>query len=231
MDVEDRQLIGGMFERMHNVQGLQKDAEAEAFINECMRHNPDSAYMLVQSVLVQEQALQKADARVKALEAKVAELETGNAQLSAAPAAAKSSFAGARNLTGFGRNNGSVPAAGQAPWNRAANQDYQAPANRPAGGGFMAQAMTTAAGVAGGMLLASGISSLFSSGNSAMAATPADAAQSDANAANTTAAEQPATDTSQTEPAPQEEPAMQDAGNDDGSFFGDWGGGGGDFEI
>ncbi|MEO0810632.1 MAG: DUF2076 domain-containing protein, partial [Pseudomonadota bacterium] len=222
MNADDRQLIGGIFERMQNVQGLQKDADAEAFIHECVRHNPDAAYLLVQSVLVQEHALQKADGRLKELEAKVAELENKNAQQSAAPATSNNSFIGSRSSTGFGRNNrpaSAVPAAGNAPWQRAANQDQQNSANRSAGGGFMAQAMTTAAGVAGGMLLASGISSLFSSGDTATAA-PADADTS-ADTADTGATEQLASDT------PQEEPAVQDASNEDGGFFGgdDWGGG------
>ena len=90
----------------------------------------------------------------------------------------------------------------------------------------MAQAMTTAAGVAGGMLLASGISSLFGS-SAATAATPTAEAQPAASEANADPSDQA-----------QGEPALQDAAHDDtaqhdGGDDGGWGGFGdfGDIEI
>ena len=235
MDANDRQLISNMFERMQNVQGLQVDTDAEAFIHDCMRQNPNSPYLLVQSVLVQEQALQQADTRIKELEKKVAE-QAAQAEKSAQN---KGSFTAPRTSAGFGGRPGaasSVPQTGAAPWQSAPPTPHQRAENRQAGGGgFMAQAMTTAAGVAGGMLLASGISSLMSGGSSsAEAATPTadEAAATDTPADNAT--EQQAADTSQPEPA-QEDTAVQDASTDDGGFFGDWGGGdsfgGDDFEI
>ena len=51
-----------------------KDREAEALINQSVRANPDATYMLVQSVLVQEQALEAANDRVQELEEQLREL-------------------------------------------------------------------------------------------------------------------------------------------------------------
>ena len=89
----------------------------------------------------------------------------------------------------------------------------------------MGQAMTTAAGVAGGMLLANGISSLFS-GSSASASETSTAEATPANE-QTSAAE---------EPAAADDGNLQNASSDGGedSWFGGddgWGDFGGDFEL
>ena len=68
MTPEERQLIAGLFDRMRSYGAPEKDREAEALINQSVRANPDATYMLVQSVLVQEQALQAANNRVQELE-------------------------------------------------------------------------------------------------------------------------------------------------------------------
>jgi hypothetical protein len=75
MSPEERDLIGGLFERMRSYGAPEKDHEADAFIQQQMRRNPDASYMLVQSVLMQEQALQEADTRAQELEAYLQELE------------------------------------------------------------------------------------------------------------------------------------------------------------
>ena len=68
MTPEERQLIAGLFDRMRSFGAPDKDREAEALIGQSVRSNPDAPYMLVQSVLVQEQALQAANDRVQELE-------------------------------------------------------------------------------------------------------------------------------------------------------------------
>ncbi|HFB2047682.1 MAG: DUF2076 domain-containing protein [Hyphomicrobiaceae bacterium] len=234
MDANDRKLISDMFKRMQNVQSVQVDKEAEEFIHNCMRQNPTSPYLLVQSVLVQEQALKKADERIQILEREVAqrsEKHTSN----------KKSFFGRGGVPAFGaknRNVSSVPQSGSTPWQPATQQFERQDGRRQTSGGsgFMAQAMTTAAGVAGGMLLASGISSLISGASSpATAATPSEANEPDVT---DNATEQIGTDNSfENTEAPEQDVALQDATNDEGSSFADWGGGddmwGGDsdFEI
>src|SRR5262245_38169514 len=134
MTPEERQLIAGLFDRMRSYGLPDKDREAEAFINQSVRSNPDAPYMLVQSVLVQEQALQAANDRVTQLEDELRELR-GDAR----PAARSGGF-----LSGAwgGRRDeprSSVPAIGarSAPtaWGQNAQaQPPQAQQQAPTGG-------------------------------------------------------------------------------------------------
>ena len=75
MTPEERQLITGLFDRMRGFALAGKDGEAEALIKQQVGSLPDAPYMLVQSVLVQEHALQQADSRIKELEEQVRALE------------------------------------------------------------------------------------------------------------------------------------------------------------
>jgi uncharacterized protein len=182
MTPDERQLINGLFDRMRGYDLPQKDREAEALINQSVRAIPDAPYMLVQSVLVQEQALEAANARVEELEARVRELEGAQPQQSGGGSFLGGLFGGGRPEPE--RRVGSVPAIGS----RAGSvpsmlpgrpQPGQEPA-QPAGGGFMRSAMTTAAGVAGGMLLAEGIRNMMGgSGAHAQTATSKDSAEKD----------------------------------------------------
>ena len=71
MTPEERDLIAGLFERMRGMGAIDKDREAEDLIARSVRQVPDAAYMLVQSVLVQEHALQEAGGRIEELEDRV----------------------------------------------------------------------------------------------------------------------------------------------------------------
>jgi uncharacterized protein len=170
MTPDERQLINGLFDRMRGYDLPQKDREAEALINQAVRATPDAPYMLVQSVLVQEQALEAANARVEELEARVRELE------GAQPQQGGGSFLG--GLFGGGRPDperrvSSVPAigsrAGSVPSMLPGRPQPAQEAGQPATGGFMRSAMATAAGVAGGMLLAEGIRNMMGGSSSAQA--------------------------------------------------------------
>src|SRR5262245_32614080 len=77
MNPDERQLINGLFDRMRGYGAVEKDRDAEALINQSVRQMPDAPYMLVQSVLVQEHALQQADQRIRELEDRVRDLEDG----------------------------------------------------------------------------------------------------------------------------------------------------------
>jgi hypothetical protein len=181
MTPEERQLIAGLFERMRGFGAPEKDRDAEALINQQIRALPDASYMLVQSVLVQEQALQNAQDRIQDLEARLQELEGGEAP---------------RKSGGFlggywgGRRDAeprtsSVPQVGgratppayesRSPWSQpqaAPPAQAQAPAPAAAGGGgFMRSALTTAAGVAGGMLLADGLRNMMGGAHAGSSAT------------------------------------------------------------
>ncbi len=161
MSPEERQLIAGLFERTKSAASTPRDQEAEAFINEQVKAQPAAPYLLAQTVIVQEQALQGANARIEELDARVQELESKPAGgflggLFGGPRPAPQQ---ARPTGPWGQQPGMNPVAGgYAPqgWGQ------QQPASD--GGGFLKGALGTAAGVAGGVLLADGIRSLFTHG-------------------------------------------------------------------
>ena len=211
MNTDERSQIIGLFDRMRTFSGIEKDGAAAQLIDDEVRRNPDAPYLLAQSVLVQEQALQRAEARIRELET-----DLSTARASAPKAAAGSSQTFARNVQSS--RSASVPAAG------AQRSD---PSARPtAGGGFMSQALATATGVAGGMLLASGISSLFSNDSASASETPS--TPTDSSASSPSGSENAAAD-SQSQDASAVD-AANEPGADDGGW-GDWGDFGSDLDI
>jgi len=69
MSPEERQLLVGLFERTKSAANGPRDQEAEAFISDQIRQQPSAPYLLAQTVIVQDQALQGANARIEELEA------------------------------------------------------------------------------------------------------------------------------------------------------------------
>jgi uncharacterized protein len=69
MTPEERQMLGDLFERVKAAGATPRDAEAEAFINDAARATPFAPYVLAQTVLVQQQALEAAARRLSELEA------------------------------------------------------------------------------------------------------------------------------------------------------------------
>jgi hypothetical protein len=170
MQAQERELINGLFDRLKPFESQPRDPEAEALIKDAAARQPASPYLLVQTVLVQEQALKAAQERIAELEA--------NAGAAAAPG---SSFLGSAPRIGpWGAAAQSLPqpaAAPPIPSTRSPLQAAVAPQAAGGGGGsFLRTAMMTAAGVAGGALLFEGIRSLMGSNpgpfGSAMAQTP-----------------------------------------------------------
>ena len=72
---EERQAINDLFDRMRANGLAEKDSEAEALINQLIRRTPDSAYMLVQSVLIQEGQIAEYEGYMDEQEARIKELE------------------------------------------------------------------------------------------------------------------------------------------------------------
>ena len=75
MSPEERQLLAGMFERIKANSAAPRDQEAEAFINDQIKAQPSAPYLLAQTVIVQDFALQSANQKLQQLEARVHELE------------------------------------------------------------------------------------------------------------------------------------------------------------
>jgi uncharacterized protein len=178
MNTDERQLITGLFERMRSHGAPEKDREAEALINQQVRANPDAPYMLVQTVLVQEQTLEAANNRVLELEEQLRSMEAGDGARGARSGGFLGSYWGGR---GGEAPRSSVPQVGaratpsaydsrgdgRSPWSQQSAppppQAQPAPA-ASSGGGFMRSALTTAAGVAGGMLVADSIRNMLGGG-------------------------------------------------------------------
>jgi hypothetical protein len=165
MTPEERNLVIELFDRLATLEDAQRDPEAERLIRDGLRQAPNATYALVQTVLVQDEALKRADARIR-------ELESGSA---AEAAPRDTSFLGGMRDSILGRREGrgSVPsvrpgeAAPVSPAWHTGTQATQpmpaAPAGAPMapGGSFLGTAAAAAAGVIGGSLLLSSIRSMM----------------------------------------------------------------------
>ena len=163
MTPQERQLVIALFDRLASLEGDRRDPEAEHAIAEGAARAPNAIYPLVQTVLVQDEALKRADARIQELEAALGETpRRGGGFLDSMRDALQGRGAAFR---------GSVPSVA-AKWNSgqtasaaAPGAGYAAPgapANPAApGGSFLGTAAAAAAGVIGGSLLFDGIRSLL----------------------------------------------------------------------
>lgn len=139
-----------------------------------MARQPAVGYYMTQSILVQEHALQSLDAQNKQQAQQIQQLQDELQRAKATQPAPASGGGFLSSIFGGGsREPQPAPSNSGGGWREPARpsfnqpapqQNYQpaqAPAAAPAGSGFLGGAMKTAAGVAGGVLLAEGISSLF----------------------------------------------------------------------
>jgi len=69
MTPEERDLVIELFDRLAALEDAQRDPDAERLIRDGLRQAPNATYALVQTVLVQDEALKRADARIRELEA------------------------------------------------------------------------------------------------------------------------------------------------------------------
>ncbi|WP_073523639.1 DUF2076 domain-containing protein [Pseudomonas fluorescens] len=176
MNSEEQTLIDGLFSRLQQAEtdSAPRDAQAEARIKEHMARQPAVGYYMTQSILVQEHALQSLDAQNKQQAQQIQQLQDELQRVKATQPAPASGGGFLSSIFGGGsREPQPAPSNSGGGWREPARpsfnqpapqQNYQppqAPAAAPAGSGFLGGAMKTAAGVAGGVLLAEGISSLF----------------------------------------------------------------------
>jgi hypothetical protein len=160
MQSEEQQLIESLFGRLKQAetQSGQRDAEAERLIQQQVQQQPGAPYYMAQSILIQEAALKQLNNRVSELEAKLAQAQQQQPQQSSG---------------GFlaGLFGGGSQRQQQNPWNSAPPaQQQQQPAYAPAPAqaaapsatrGFLGGALQTAVGVAGGVVMADMLTSMF----------------------------------------------------------------------
>jgi len=175
MNREERALVDDLFERLSKLENSPRDPDAMAAISQGLSRAPNAVYALVQTVLVQDEALKRADARIEELEQAMAP----------APQEQQGGFLDSMRSAILGQpsRGGSVPnvraGSGDRPvWN--SNPAYQADPRQadprmappqpgapqpggPVGGGgsFLGTAAAAAAGVIGGSLLMNSIGGLM----------------------------------------------------------------------
>jgi uncharacterized protein len=164
----ERQMLTGLFERIGSTAATPRDPEAEAFINDNIQAQPHAPYVLSQTVLVQQQALENAARRVQELEAQV-KAQAPHEETSFLGNLGKSLFGGGASAPAAPRPSYDASAYARQPDPGYARQPqayapqpgpWGAP-QAPAGGGILQSALTTATGVAGGMVLANALGGLF----------------------------------------------------------------------
>ena len=72
MTPQERQLIDDLFDRLSKLESAPRDPDAAAAITQGLRAAPNAVYALVQTVLVQDEALKRAHSRIQELEAAAA---------------------------------------------------------------------------------------------------------------------------------------------------------------
>ncbi|WP_448679156.1 DUF2076 domain-containing protein [Pseudomonas nicosulfuronedens] len=174
MNSEEQSLIDGLFARLREAeaQTAPRDADAEAQINRHLVQQPAAPYYMAQAMLIQEAAIKRLDQRVKELEAQAQQTRPASSGFLAGL------FGGGQSQEqrpaqpqqrpdGWGQTRFSQPAGAAAYANNpgASNPNDFRPA-QPAqaagqGGGFMRGALQTAAGVAGGVMVADLLTNMF----------------------------------------------------------------------
>jgi hypothetical protein len=182
MTPQEHQLIDDLFDRLSRLENTPRDAEAVAAIAQGLRIAPNAVYALVQTVLVQDEALKRANSRILELEQASASAQ-GSGQGSGG-------FLDSMREKVFGpagQSRGSVPNVpprtqeNRPVWNSGQVMQqasppplppsygqpygappYGAPQSPPGGGGsFLGTAAATAAGMVGGSLLLNSIRSMM----------------------------------------------------------------------
>jgi hypothetical protein len=75
MTPQERQLIDQLFDRLAQLEHEPRDAEAERAIRDGLTRAPNAIYALVQTTLVQDEALRRAGARIEELQAELEEYQ------------------------------------------------------------------------------------------------------------------------------------------------------------
>jgi uncharacterized protein len=166
MSPQEQELVTELVDRLAKLENNPRDPDAERLIADGMRRAPHAVYALVQTALVQDEALKRADARIEELQAQLG----GGGQVPQ-----QGSFLDSMRETVLGKRepHGSVPTVrspatqtspmAPPPYGPGAGYPPQMPTG-PAfgsGGSFLGTAASTAAGVIGGGLLLNSIRSMF----------------------------------------------------------------------
>jgi uncharacterized protein len=184
MTPQERELVDDLFDRLARLETAPRDWEAERAIEDGLARAPHAIYPLVQTVLVQDEALKRADARIRELTGQDAPEPNSGGFLDSM----RQVFTNRTSATSVPRVRPNASSEPDPRWNSGGalgGAPGAAPAPSP-GGSFLGTAAASAAGVIGGAMLLNSISSMFGHhGGSAFASMPQSGSGSpwDSNAA------------------------------------------------
>src|ERR1700724_3123419 len=69
MTPQEQELVDELFDRLAKLENMPRDPDAERLVADGMRRAPHAAYALVQTALVMDEALKRANARIEELQA------------------------------------------------------------------------------------------------------------------------------------------------------------------
>jgi uncharacterized protein len=158
MTPQESELVDELFNRLAQLETAQRDPEAERLIADGLRRAPHAVYALVQTVLLQDEALKRANARIEELQVQT----SAAAEPEQRPASFLDSM---REALGGRAPHGSVPSVRTVGANQSQGQQpqpgYPGAPGFGSGGSFLGTAASAAAGAIGGSLLLDGIRSMF----------------------------------------------------------------------
>jgi hypothetical protein len=163
MNTDERQVIDDLFDKLERVgrEALPRDPDADNHIHARIARNPGAPYLMAQTLVAQQQALEEAYHRMQDLERQLEERPSGGFL--------DGLFSSARPRgRGHDRGFARQPAATY-------GDGYRAAYGQPQRGGFLGGAAQTAMGVAGGVVLGSMLASMLTPDAAAAAEPPADA--------------------------------------------------------
>jgi hypothetical protein len=185
MTPAERQLVAELFDRLATLEDAQRDPDAERAIRDGLNQAPNAVYALVQTALVQDEALKRANDRIQELEDQLGSGQepprqggfldsmrdsifgrrdeqrgsVPNVRPGDVPMGAPPQFGGPQGQPMGGPGYGSGHGAGQMP----------PPEPQGRGGSFLGTAAAAAAGVIGGSLLLDSIRGMTGGGRSGQA--------------------------------------------------------------
>lgn len=178
MTPQERQLVDDLFDRLARLETAPRDPEAEHTIADGLTRAPHAVYALVQTALVQDEALRRADARIRELTGEDEPENQGGGFLDSmrnavlgrpSNASVPSVRPGAANEPDPRWNTGGTHGGGNYGGGGSGGGQYgNPPPGAPSpwqggggGGSFLGNAAASAAGAIGGALLFNSISSMF----------------------------------------------------------------------
>ncbi|PPI86258.1 DUF2076 domain-containing protein [Candidatus Pantoea edessiphila] len=154
MELEEKNLIEKLFQRLQKAEenSSVRDCEAEKLIQDCISKQPISPYYMVQTILIQEAALNKLNQEILKLKNEIFQLQMNQNK--------DKSFLG--RLFNSNQTAQSAPTNNLHPFTEANNSFV--PSNmqaRNSTSSFMSGALQTAVGVAGGVVIGNMLSNMF----------------------------------------------------------------------